>query len=66
MSVCFNDCLIYRVESFISGKGMFNRQREGMWMSALDDLSVTETVYLMKFQREAVFVSHLCRTKQYF
>jgi hypothetical protein len=37
--------------------GQFDTEREGTWMPALDERSVTETVYLMKFQRDAIFVS---------
>jgi hypothetical protein len=55
MSVCFNDCLIYRVVSFISGRGTFDTEREGIWMSASDELSVADS-YLMKFQRETLFL----------
>jgi hypothetical protein len=53
--------------SFIRGAAMFDTEREGIWESALKGLSVTDTVYLMKFQREAIFLFLIyAKTKKYF
>jgi hypothetical protein len=65
-SLCFNDCLIYMVLSFIYSWSMFDREREGIWKAVFYELSVTKTVHLMKFQPEIVFVSHLWENKAIF
>jgi hypothetical protein len=54
--------------SFVRGAAMFDTEREGIWKSALEALSLTETVHLMKLQREAIFFLFLiyAKTKQYF